>query len=169
MSTGDVQLTKHAVSNSMATRLGPATWYVASICRNPLRKLRPDKLKSTRFEAWHDATSMLCTKLPSEMKLRSPSLVRRLPCNTDSRNGNHRSAHLPMYSSVAACSHKQPSPKACVPHELSTEVHRDGYCAEQQPPVSCNALQISGDAVCAAVALQLLYKVEDGLPLLCLH
>ncbi len=97
------QLTKLAFSNSMATRFGPATWYVASICRKPLRKLRPDTLKSTRLDAWPEATSMLCMKLPSEMKLRSPSFVRRLPCDGSSKRCHLSAAAIRPSTATLKC------------------------------------------------------------------
>lgn len=76
------QLTSSAFSKLIDTRRGPATSYDASIRRKPCRKPRPEMLKSIWFVASFRSASMLCVKFPSEMRLRRPSLVRRLPCST---------------------------------------------------------------------------------------
>ena len=76
------QLTSSAFSKLIDTRRGPATSYDALIRRKPRRKPRPEMLKSIWFVASFRSASMLCVKFPSEMRLRRPSLVRRLPCST---------------------------------------------------------------------------------------
>ena len=117
---GVILLTRHAFSKSMATRFGPATRYVASICRNPLRKLRPDRLKCTRLEARHDTTSMVCTKLPSDMKLRSPSFVRRLPCSSSSRGSAVNPLHICKFAATLMQLRKAVNKKVSECRELAS-------------------------------------------------
>lgn len=54
-----------------------------------------------------------------------------------------------------------------MPQLLGSNRDRDG--AEEEAPVAADSLQVTGDAVRAAMALQLLYEIQDYVPLFCLH